>query len=90
MDEGSVVLRTDEFPRWITRNTKQFMLFGIFVYLGKGNRIRSEQTLVCVFAERRKNSPVDCFAGGSREASPFARTKRPCSTFWSSKDVFVL
>jgi hypothetical protein len=46
------------------------MLFGIFVYLDKGNRIRSEQTLVCVFADRRKNSPVDCFAGGSKEAIP--------------------
>ena len=29
----------------------------------------------CVFAVRRKNSPVDCFAGGSREASPFIRIK---------------
>ena len=35
-----------------------------------GIRIRSEQTSVCVFADRRKNSPVDCFAGGSKEANP--------------------
>ena len=28
----------------------------------------------CVFADRRKNSPLDYFAGGSREASPFIRT----------------
>jgi len=34
-----------------------------------------------VFADKRKNSPVDYFAGGSREASPFARTKNSFCTF---------
>jgi len=29
----------------------------------------------CVFAFGRKNSPVDYFAGGSREASPASGTK---------------
>ena len=29
----------------------------------------------CVFADRRKNSPVDYFAGGSREANPTPATK---------------
>ena len=30
----------------------------------------------CVFAFRQKNSPVDCFAGGSREASPVTSSKK--------------
>ena len=30
----------------------------------------------CVFADRRKNSPVDYFAGGSREATPASGTNK--------------
>ena len=47
----------------------------------KRRYIRSEQTWVCVFADRRKNSPVDYFAGGSREANPsFSATNKDTKT----------
>ena len=60
----------------ISLNQNRFRLFCCSFL---GIRIRSEQTLVCVFAIWRKNSPVDYFAGGSRVQStsvgrqPFCR-----------------
>ena len=61
----------------------------------KRRYIRSEQTLVCVFADRRKNSPVDYFAGtGATEPqiplSPLSSTAKSDSIWTIKKSLFLL
>ncbi len=53
------------------KNTNHF-LWLVFLFARKGFELGASN-FSCVFADRRKNSPVDCFAGGSREANPLRR-----------------
>ena len=50
-------------------------VFALLSNLWRGFELGASK-LVCVFAVRRKNSPVDCFAGGSREANPLLSAKK--------------
>jgi len=49
-------------------------VFAVGLELGASN-------FSCVFADKRKNSPVDYFAGGSREASPASGTTKIVRNF---------
>ena len=63
-------------PRRRTKETQETSndAFGVFLFtLYRGRESGADGlSVVCLW---QKNSPVDCFAGGSREASPRRRTK---------------